>query len=90
MKMFNPNRFDRVNDFVAFCEKKPAREFYYWDSARVCACGQFFKDENWMHENRVIAMETGIDLDYIAGGQPRTFGALARRVHKQLETAKGS
>lgn len=97
--MYAADRFEKVHEFIAFCESKPANEAYDWEDESRCACGQFFNNRTfWLADERAIEARSGIGLDSIAGGwrfrsttrhDKWTFGALAKRVRKALEKAGG-
>jgi hypothetical protein len=66
--------------FIAWLRTKNPNEEYEWGDPKNCACAQYFKtlpqgDNIW---GTLISQQ----LDLLAIGLPRTFGALLERAEK--------
>lgn len=86
-----------LESFLNWVEKKNPEEEYYWKASGYCACGQYADDigvKNW--SNRLVSPEGfWSQANEIAGPNGQltfenyvTFGELAKRLHRKLETVE--
>ena len=74
-----------MESFQIFCERQRPEKAYHWESASICACGQFakrLKVDDWVHIGVGAEGVFWITANDLASRHPRTFGALADRVHR--------
>jgi len=79
-----------MRQFLDFVERQPPMLKYQYDLADICACGQFassigIHDGNWLSIEDSQRFRFWRSADHLAGITPHNFGALARRVRRQLE-----
>ncbi len=76
--------------FLSWLEAQPKDEVYNWSSAEHCACGQYAKsigEENWVGKGMPPSRNFWTVSNNLAS-ESWTFGALADRVRRHLETAQ--
>lgn len=72
--------------FVSFCENKPAGETYNYCDANICACAQF-AEHMGIKEQYSASVSYGSKfyrMEVLALMQPHNFGALADRARSLL------
>ena len=65
--LFDPkwNREASLQDFIAWLETKDPNEVYRYDSAPVCALGQYYKSKGLAYPITVVECSIAMNADYL-------------------------